>query len=406
MQQPVWHRALPPQTSFSSLSLSGEVAVGAGESGLIGYTVHKGKVLWRKPLAQFIPYREGGTVYVQDGGGTIAALSARTGSISWRSMNLCPADAFRASPAVLYASARRAYAVCGDRITRLRKSDGARVASAQPLRVDQYQTIRPAGTHALALAGFSSGAELNFSRTLVRADTLRTIGDPRSDTSFVGVVGTDAVLDDACCNGRPDVYDPATLVLESLETGRLISTVDLRPDPQLFPADKRPIGQGATTALIDGHLYLAVIPMLYDYGNPLMPARSPERVLDGLTQVPTFMGSLMFAQIRQKGGSILDELLDLRGGGMKLRWKHPQGVMAMPMYDAASPGVVSITEFYRGWRYTAFVRLTDGAEIDVDSACSRPFASDGRYLLVQCSSAPPLISRDVRMYAFPKDPMR
>lgn len=396
---PLWTYRYAPNSYFSGASLSDGIAITSGPSGLMAFDEKNGHVLWRSAHKQFIPYRDGARLYADGGGGTIAAISAATGSITWRSSGICPKLAYTVNPNVLYAADDGVYAACGDRLTRLRPRDGAQVASRAALPVYMYQTVRPAGQSALALGGYSDGAAMAFHEALVRRDTLQSIDGPRQDVTFLGMDHGQAILDDGCCFGRPDVYEPATIFHVSPDTGRASTPVDLRPDPQLFPADQRPIGQGAAAALIDGRLFLAIQPMLYDYGNPLILTQTPKRVLNTLMQVPVFMGGFVFAQVRQQNGSVQDEIIDLRGGGMLVRWKHREGAMAMPYYDPASPGVAAVTEFYRGWQYTMIVRLADGAQIDVGT-CGRPFAADGARVLVHCMGPRPSTQESVRAYAF------
>jgi hypothetical protein len=63
---------------------------------------------------------------------------------------------------------------------------------------------------------------------IVGCDHLNTILPGRTETWLLGSIGEVAVLDDMCCNRRPDVYQPATIFHANVrvDDGRELSIKD------------------------------------------------------------------------------------------------------------------------------------------------------------------------------------
>jgi hypothetical protein len=129
-----------------------------------------------------------------------------------------------------------------------------------------FVNVRGVGKDVLAVSWVEDGASLVNRLLLVNAATLRPIIDqPMSDSTLLGVIGDRAYIDDWCCNGRADVYEPATIYSISLKDGTSSERIDLAPDPQTHPGSAQPLGQGEWNYLIGTHLYVVVQDTTYRY---------------------------------------------------------------------------------------------------------------------------------------------
>lgn len=86
-----------------------------------------------------------------------------------------------------------------------------------------------------------------------------------TDSTLLGVIGDRAYIDDWCCFGRPDVYQPATIYSISLKNGSESVHINLAPDPEAHPALQQPLGQGGHNYVIGKHFYVVVGPVTYRY---------------------------------------------------------------------------------------------------------------------------------------------
>jgi hypothetical protein len=140
------------------------------------------------------------------------------------------------------------------------------VLAVRNVSMDGIITIAPAGASALVVTGFNGGAHLRSGLTILHKRTLRLItAGVLSDSTFLGVIGDRAYIDDWCCNGRADVYQPATIYSISLKDGFESKHVDLTPDPESHPGDVQPFGQGEHNYLIGNYFYVVVGPVTYRY---------------------------------------------------------------------------------------------------------------------------------------------
>jgi hypothetical protein len=163
-----------------------------------------------------------------------------------------------------------------------------------------------------------------------------------------------------------------------------------------------PFGQGAVAALIDGHLYLAVAPMLYDYGSPESLHRTPNRILTSLVSPPTFIsGGFAYAEVDDSGKKS-GEILDLRGGHMRAIWTEVQSAATVVRYDALlAPHLVGLNAFLSEERASMFVRATDGAQIVTANSCGS-FASDDHYVIAVCGKSPSSVGAQmIEAFKFP-----
>lgn len=121
------------------------------------------------------------------------------------------------------------------------------------------------GTHDIGVSG-SCCEPIRSMAVILDERTLRPIlHRPLIDSTVLGVVGDRIYIDDWCCNGRGDVYAPATIYSISLADGEESPHTDLKPDPQFHPADQQPLGQGGDNYLIGTSFYVVVGPVTYRY---------------------------------------------------------------------------------------------------------------------------------------------
>jgi hypothetical protein len=126
-------------------------------------------------------------------------------------------------------------------------------------------SIVQVGNDAIAISGWVDGAALRAEVTILRSTTTRPIMKAVQDSTFLGVRGDRAYIDDWCCNGRGDRYRPATIYWVSLRDGTEGPHVDLAPDPELHPASEQPLGQGAHNYIVGDYFYVVVPPVTYRY---------------------------------------------------------------------------------------------------------------------------------------------
>lgn len=143
---------------------------------------------------------------------------------------------------------------------------GGTILASQPVQMDGINSIERAGPTAVAILGYNDGATLRSAIEFLRHRTLSSIGKSAiEDSTFLGVVGSVAYIDDWCCNGRPDEYRPATIYTFSLKNGVTSPPLDLAPDSASHPASEQPLGQGARNYLIPPYFYVVVGAVTYRY---------------------------------------------------------------------------------------------------------------------------------------------
>ena len=129
----------------------------------------------------------------------------------------------------------------------------------KPLLMYQIQSIEPAGAHAIAVFGYTDGAALQNQLAILNSTTLKPIvAHAMGDSTFLGVIGDRAYIDDWCCNGRTDQYSPATIYSVSLKDGTGSKHVDLAPDEQSHPPNLVPPGEGEHNYMLGHYFYVVV----------------------------------------------------------------------------------------------------------------------------------------------------
>ena len=153
------------------------------------------------------------------------------------------------------------------------------ILASATVRMDGITSILPAGRNAIAVSGYSDGASLTSLLTFLRSQNLKQIGPKEiADSTFLGVIGDRAFIDDWCCFGRPDEYRPATIYSISMTDGSASKSVDLFPDRRANPANMQPLGQGEHNYLLGRHLYVVVGSVTYRY-DILNLKTEPKRML-------------------------------------------------------------------------------------------------------------------------------
>jgi hypothetical protein len=376
---------------------------------LVALNARTGQQVWRRdgPMHELTPLPRSAAVVAADHGRAVA-FGLSDGSVRWRSGPLCPVlKNYPGTPRVsnIRAADDSVFVGCaGGRLVRLDARTGETRVTLDALGYDGFNAITPLPHGTLAVAGWSSGAALRAYIALLRAADLHELVTPREETLLVGVVGDTAVLDDLCCFGRADVYRPATIVTVDLRDGKASEPLDLRPDPDRFPASRLGVGQGWNAAAIVGtHLLLGIVPMLYDYGDARAPAAAPQRLLSDLDKPPTYLADgSVFVRRRASDGTSVIELIDRRGAPIRLRARLETGGAPVLAYDERrAPGALALSYSSSAHTSPVFVRISDAAEISVPAGC-RLLASTEEAAYASCTvRSDTLVGGYVAKFAFP-----
>lgn len=189
----------------------------------------------------------------------IVAVSRKSGAVAWQNSAVC-SDAGKAAivNGILYVA-------CPETIAILDRSDG-RIAHKQSVGIYGFSAIAAAGRHAIVVEGWNDGAALRSDLAILDKNTLKPIVDRQmTDSTFLGVIGDRAYIDDWCCSGRADEYRPATIYSISLKDGSTTRPVDLYPQPALHPARMQPLGQGEHNYLEGNYFYVVTPNYTYRY---------------------------------------------------------------------------------------------------------------------------------------------
>jgi hypothetical protein len=139
-----------------------------------------------------------------------------------------------------------------------------RTARGARVLMDGINSILPAGNDAVAISGWASGAALRAEVTILRTSTMRPIMKEAADSTFLGVRGDRAYIDDWCCFGRGDFYRPATIYAVSLKDGTESPRVDLWPDAKSHLGNQ-PLGLGEHNYMLGNYFYVVVGLVTYRY---------------------------------------------------------------------------------------------------------------------------------------------
>ena len=371
--KPSWRYALPPGWDLSQVRIGDDTVVVGGRSEVLVLDPGSGRLRW---------HRDGGasailvgeTVVYGTATGAVFSRELRSGSVRWERSTVCsiPTPVVPGGVAVIVRNGEDLVVGCnGGRIVRMDAASGSvRARSGDAFVAEDISEIMPLGSCAYGVSGWSSGATLRQHAAILDCKRLGAIVREQDETLILGSIGNIAVLNDTCCNGRPDVYRPATIMRANLVTGALSPEVDLTPEPNRYPPDQRPLGQGSAAMLSGGELYLAVDRSLYRYGDPRTLSASPRRIAENLVDFPTMLrNGLIAVRVRVAGGAIADEIARVRNGALEPRWRRVESGSVTFGYDAnVGPDVLTIRSADQSWSQT-FVKTDDGAEIFVTGPC-------------------------------------
>lgn len=363
---------------FSSLHPGGGTSTQA-------FDVRTGRHLWKRAGTLLLS----GSPLLLAAGTAVANVDARTGRAIWRSVPLCAASSSAppkhtgldvefglpihpspppavAVPTYAATIGKTLYVGCnGGKISALRLSNGHVLASAHPIRLDDYDQIVPLGHGALGIGGEASGAYMARQSAIVKRDTLATIIVFGPGHRIIGTRSGDAVVADVCCQGAHSDSWPADIERVSLTSGETISEVSLHPYPHPLPPDSDLPGPGVVLA-VGNTLYVATHSALFAYD--LTNLRVRPRILYGdLADLPM--------------------LID--GRYLSIREGEPRDVRRVALLDAYSGmRVVRSTRFRATYTQQATLQLLNFSgsrvrSVTVDGSCTHAAFSE-RYVFVTC----------------------
>ncbi len=189
----------------------------------------------------------------------IVAVRRKSGAVEWQNTSVCSAASMaKIINGILYVA-------CPGTIAILDRADG-RVARKRSVGIYGFNAIVPASDRAIVLEGWNDGAALSNDIAILDRNTLQAITTLQmSDSTFLGVIGDRAYVDDWCCFGRADQYRPATIYSISLKDDSTTQPVDLYPEPDLHPARMQPLGQGERNYMEGDYFYVVTPNYTYRY---------------------------------------------------------------------------------------------------------------------------------------------
>lgn len=189
----------------------------------------------------------------------IVAVSRSSGRVAWQNTSVCTVGRLAQ---VLNGTL---YVACPGLVAILDPATG-RLLRKQKVAIYGFNAIVTAGESAIVVEGWNDGAALRNDMAILDKQTLKPVTDRQmTDSTFLGVIGHRAYIDDWCCFGRPDQYRPATIYSISLKDGSATQAVDLYPEPQLHPARMQPLGQGGHNYLQGNYFYVVTPNYTYRY---------------------------------------------------------------------------------------------------------------------------------------------
>jgi hypothetical protein len=368
---PLWRYALPPRWDISQVRIGDTAVVIGGRSDVRVLDPASGRLRWQRDGSVSAILLTDTVVY---GGetGTVASLALSSGRVLWERRAVCPIPT-EGPPvggvAVIVRHADDLIVGCnGGRLVRISAASGRiRARSGSAFVAERIWDIQPLGSCAYGINGSSSGATIRQHAAILDCKRLSVIVPEQDAMQILGSIGNIAVLDERCCNGRPDVYRPATIVRANLTTGALSPEVDLTPEPNRYPSDQRP----GSAAMLDGsELYLAVDRSLYRYGDPRALSAVPQRIAADLVDFPTILRhGLLAVRLRVEGGAITDQIVRIRNGALEPLWSSRESGPVIFGYQAdVAPDVLTIGDTNLP-RSQTLVRTYDGAQLFVTGPC-------------------------------------
>ena len=241
--------AASPAAQAAQAAQTSQTQSSTPDPGLTRWTEHEWALIGSTPETYF---------FGREGRG-IVAVNRASAAVAWQNNSVCSV----ARKAALINEIL--YVACPDTIAILDRANG-RVAHERSINIYGFNAIVAAGSKAVVVEGWNDGAALRNDMAILDKNTLKTIVDrPMSDSTFLGVIGDRAYIDDWCCFGRADQYRPATIYWVSLTDGSASEPIDLNPEPNLHPARMQPLGQGARNYLQGDSFYVVTPNYTYRY---------------------------------------------------------------------------------------------------------------------------------------------
>jgi outer membrane protein assembly factor BamB len=236
--------------------------------------VSSGKLLWER-TGQLPLY---GTPLFLAAGSAVERIDERTGRTIWRSAPLCNGTGV---PSYAVSIGKRLYVGCtGGELAALDLTAGRLLASASPMKLDEYDQIVPLGNGRLGIGGKASGAFMHRQSAIVRSDTLSSVVVFGPDHRILGVRDGVVLVDDACCGGTKSDSWPGVVKRVSLVSGATISTVSLHPYQHALSPDSDLPGPG-TILTVGNNVYVGTHSALFVYDLANLNAR-PRMLYDNL----------------------------------------------------------------------------------------------------------------------------
>jgi hypothetical protein len=381
---------LPPRWDISQVRVGDTAVVIGGRSDVRVLDPATGRLRWQRGGGASAIVL-GDTVVYYGATGTIASRALASGRALWERRAVCPSAADGTSVggvSVIVRDAGDLVVGCrGGRVVRLAAATGRIWAdSGSAFVAESIADIARLGTCAYGVSGRSTGAAMRQHAAILDCKRLSVIVPEQDEMQVLGSIGNVAVLDERCCNGRPDVYRPATIVRANLTTGALSPEVDLTPESNRYPADQRPIGQGSAAMLDGSELYLAVDRSLYRYGDPRALSAVPQRIAADLADFPVILRhGLLAVRLRVEGGAISDQIVRIRNGVLDPLWSSRESGPVIFGYDPdLAPDVLTIRNT-DGSKGQTLVRTYDGAELFIADPCQL-FGAGRDLVLMLCTT--------------------
>lgn len=247
------------------------------------FDVQSGRRLWERAGAAPILGAPGFLAI----GNSVDRIDVHSGRSLWSAMPRCAKGGNGSSTEPSYVALITGMAYIGCRageILAVQSSNGRVLAAAHPIRVDSYAQIVPLGHDALGVGGIAGGAYLHHQSAIVSQRSLSLISAFGPDLRILGMHHGDAVIEDACCEGRHSDSSPSTIDLISLKSGETVSSAILHPYLQPLPRDRDQPLSGMSFQVGDA-LYVPTHTALFAYDLGHLNEQ-PRTLYNDLANVP------------------------------------------------------------------------------------------------------------------------
>lgn len=268
-------------------------------------------------------------------GNSVDRIDVHSGRSLWSAMPRCAKGGKGSSTEPSYVALITGMAYIGCRageILAVQSSNGRVLAAAHPIRVGSYAQIVPLGHDALGVGGIAGGAYLHHQSAIVSQRSLSLISAFGPDVRILGMHHGDAVIEDACCEGRHSDSSPSTIDLISLKSGEAVSSAILHPYLQPLPRDRdQPLS--GTSFQVGDTLYVPTHTALFAYDLDHLNEQ-PRTLYSDLANVP-MLTDARYLTIEE--GTPRDvrssTILDVRAN-MRPIWTETGNPLQMPQQTA------------------------------------------------------------------------